>query len=330
VDRLGRPAVQVLGAGAAIALGWSSTAGLPLVWAGPYALSALAGLWWLARVLPSGRGPALAEAREFWAYTAPRALGSVAQVALQRLDIVLVAALAGPVQAAVYTAATRFVVLGQLAAQAIATGVQHRFGTLFAVGDRAAAGELYRTATGWLIALTWPVYLLLAVLAPYLLPVFGPGYGVGAPMLVILALAMLVATGTGMVDNVLNMAGRTTWTLANVVLALVVDVVLNVVLVPRIGALGAAIAWAVAIVLNNLLPLGQLAVSLRLHPFGAGAATAAGLAVGCFGVLPFVAAELGGRSPAVLLGATVAGGLFYVAGLWVARGPLRLLAWRAG
>ena len=36
----------------------------------------------------------------------------------------------------------------------------------------------------------------------------------------VLALAMVVATGCGTVDTVLAMAGRTSWTLANVVLAL--------------------------------------------------------------------------------------------------------------
>jgi O-antigen/teichoic acid export membrane protein len=147
--------------------------------------------------------------------------------------------------------------------------------------------------------------------------------------MVLLALTMLVATGCGMVDNVLNMAGRTRWTFANALLALAVDVVLNVLLIPRIGILGAAVAWAAAIAANNLLPLAQLGWAEGLHPFGRGTAVAAGLAVVCFGVLPLTGALLAGRTLPVLLGTTVAGAALYGAGLWAARAPLRLSALRA-
>jgi O-antigen/teichoic acid export membrane protein len=331
VDRVGRPLAQVLGLGAAVLAGWSVSFALPLVWAGPFLLSAVVAAVWLGRLVRRATaGPAGAPPwREFWAFTGPRALGSVAQIALQRLDIVLIAALAGPAEAALYTAATRFLVFGQLGGTALGTGVQHRFGTLFATGDRAGAAELYRTSTAWLVVLTWPLYLLFAVFSPYVLALFGRGYAVAEPVMVLLALTMLVATGCGMVDNVLNMAGRTTWTLANAVLALVLDVALNFLLVPRIGILGAAVAWAVAIAANNLLPLAQLGWSMGLHPFGRGPAIAAGLAAACFGVLPLVAVVLAGRTPPVLIATTVAGAALYVAGLWAARGPLRLSALRS-
>ncbi len=41
------------------------------------------------------------------------------QIAIQRADIIIVAALISPSAAAVYTAATRFVVLGQFSSMAI-------------------------------------------------------------------------------------------------------------------------------------------------------------------------------------------------------------------
>ena len=327
VDRVGRPLAQVLGLGVALVAGWSVSYALPLVWAGPFLPSAVVAALWLRRLRPRAAATGgVPPWREFWAFTGPRALGSVAQIALQRLDIVLIAALAGPAEAALYTAATRFLVFGQLGGTALGTGVQHRFGTLFATGDRAGAAELYRTSTAWLIVLTWPLYLLFAVFSPYVLALFGRGYPVAEPVMVLLALTMLVATGCGRVANVLNMAGRTTWTLANAVLALVLDVALNFLLVPRIGILGAAVAWSVAIAANNLLPLAQLGFAERLHPFGPGTGIAAGLAATCFGVLPLVAAVLAGRTPPVLIGAAVAGTVLYLGGLWAAREPLRLSA----
>lgn len=193
------------------------------------------------------------EVGAFWRFTAPRAVASVAQLALQRLDIVLVAAIRGPAEAA----ATRFLVVGQLGGQAISLAVQPHLGVHLTREDRAETNNLYRTATAWLILMTWPLYLLAVAFAPYLLGVFGAGYAEGAAVVLVLCLTMLVATGCGMVDVVLNMAGRTSWNLGNSLLALTVNVTLNHLLIPPLGILGAAIAWAVAILVNSLLPLAR-------------------------------------------------------------------------
>ena len=55
--------------------------------------------------------------------------------------------------------------------------------------------------------------------------IFGPKYAAGTTVLVILGLVMLVATGCGLVDVVLAMAGKTFWTFANSVIALTIMVV---------------------------------------------------------------------------------------------------------
>ena len=55
------------------------------------------------------------------------------------------------------------------------------------------------------------------------------------------------------------MAGKSSWNMGNAVLALVVDSSDSTCcLLPHIGILGAAIGWAVAILVANLVPLAQL------------------------------------------------------------------------
>jgi O-antigen/teichoic acid export membrane protein len=130
---------------------------------------------------------------------------------------------------------------------------------------------------------TWPLYLLAIAYAPVYLGLFGPQYRSGSLIVTVLAGAMLVASACGMVDMVLAMGGRTWWNLANVALALVVMLGFDAVLVPRHGALGAAIGLAAAVLANNLVPLAQVRRSLGLHPFGRATLAAAGLALACFG-----------------------------------------------
>jgi O-antigen/teichoic acid export membrane protein len=256
--------------------------------------------------------PARGLARRYWAFTGPRAVATLAQLALQRVDVLLVAALAGLAPAALYTVAGRFVVGGQFVNQAISQVVQPRLAERLAVDDRAGAERLYRYATAWLVLATWPLYLLVAGYAGSYLALFGEAYRAGAAVVVVLAAAMALAAACGMVDMVLAMAGRTRWNLGNVLVALAVMLAVDAAAIPRLGALGAALGLAAAVVVNNLLPLAQIRRSLGLHPFGAATRTAAALAAGCFGV-PALWAALDGARPAPLA-ATAVGTVAYVFG----------------
>jgi O-antigen/teichoic acid export membrane protein len=327
VERVGRPLGQLVLVVGAIGLG--SAALLVPAWSLPYLLGLVSVTWSLRRLhrATPGAGPLVRPpremSREYWRYTGPRILANVAQIALQRMDIVLVGALRGPRDAAIYAAVTRFLVVGQLGSQAVSLVVQPTLAELLATKDLRGTKVLYQISTAWLIALTWPLYLLSAVLAPQLVGLFGNGYAAGSPVIVVLAIAMLVATGCGMVDMMLTMAGKTSWNLGNVLLALSVNIVLDLLLIPRYGVLGAGIAWAVAIVLNNLVPLAQVGWLLRVHPLGRQALTVMAAAGVCFGLLPLLARTLS-DSPVALAAAAVLGAVGYLALLVRLRRLLRL------
>ncbi|BCJ52239.1 hypothetical protein Asp14428_37140 [Actinoplanes sp. NBRC 14428] len=339
LDRILRSTLQLLCVGAAgVAALWTG-ASLPafaFAWAVPYLPVAILAAVSLRRIYLAGkperfrsrRSERLDLRRDFWRFTGPRALASVAQLALQRVDVLLVAALGGLAPAAVYAVAGRFVVLIQFANQGISQSVQPRLAEALAVGDRDTANHLYRTATGWLVLVTWPINLLVILFAPLYLGLFGAHYRTGTPVVVVLACAMLVATGCGMVDMVLAMAGRTSWNLYNVLLALVVTAGLDVLLIPRYGALGAAIGLACALVVNNLLPLVQVARAARLHPFGRGTLAAGALSVACFGVLPRLVTAVTGTGTTGLVLATVPAVAAFAAGAWLLRGHLALDAFK--
>src|SRR5262249_7980823 len=152
----------------------------------------VASVWYrrIAARLRPGPADTRALARDFWRYTGPRAVGQICQTALQRADIVLIAALASPRDAAIYTAATRFRVSGTLGTQAVQQATQPAVSRLIALEDRAGTARVFAGCTTWTVALTWPVHLSVAVAAPIYLSLFGSGYtGSGQAATVILALA---------------------------------------------------------------------------------------------------------------------------------------------
>jgi O-antigen/teichoic acid export membrane protein len=363
VDKIGRSTVQL--AGIAVAALAGSAALLAPLWALPYVPAAAVAWLWIRRIrrrpsssprgmpdvppelaallalstaVPSMRGAprvgrrmqqrrlANANPRGFWQFTTPRGIASLAKITLQRIDIVLVAIMMGPAQAAVYTAATRFLVVGQLGNTAISMAAQPRFTELFALGDRRSANVVYQVTTAWLVLLTWPLYLLAVVYGPEVLTVFGHSYRAGADVMLILGVTMLLATACGQVDMVLITTGRSSWSLINGLLAVVVNVSLDLVLIPRYGITGAAIGWAIAIMVTNLMPMAQLASSIHLQPFGRGTLLAAGLSVASFGAVPLAIRSVIGGGLAGLAAGVAAGCVVEAAGLWRFRGALRLSA----
>ena len=97
---------------------------------------------------------------------------------------------------------------------------------------------------------------------------------------------------------------------------------IDLILVPRIGIVGAAIGWATALVVANLVPLYQIWRHLGMHPFGRATATAYGLAAVCLGLVPLVG-RLVADDGGALVGFAI-GVLLYAAGGWRLRDRLQL------
>src|SRR5262249_61778048 len=110
--------------------------------------------------------------------------------------------------------------------------------------------------------------------------------------------------------------GRTSWSLANGLLAVGVTMAVALVLIPRYGITGAAIGWAAAILVSNLVPLIQLAATLQLSPFGRNTAISCTLSVLSFGVIPLAVRAALGDGVVSLLIAALAGCAFQATGLW--------------
>jgi O-antigen/teichoic acid export membrane protein len=142
--------------------------------------------------------------------------------------------------------------------------------------------------------------------------------------MVIMGCAMLLVMGCGQVDMILVTSGRSSWSLVNAGLAVVVNVTLDLLLIPRYGITGAAIGWAVAFGVINLMTLTQVAVVMRLHPFGRGSLIAIALTTIGFFVVPLAARTLLGGGAAVSAGAVAVGCAVLAAGMWRFRGTLRL------
>ena len=262
---------------------------------------------------------------EFWSFTWARGIATMAQMALQRLDIVLVAAMLGAVEAAVYTAATRFVPLGGFGNQAIQQVLQPRFAALLAAEDLPTLRVLYRVATSWSMAVSWPAYVIAASVPMVYLSLFGDEYDdSGVTVVVVMATGMLVATMLGPADTLLLMSGRSVASLINMLVALTVDIVGCLVLIPRIGIAGAAVAWATAQALRSVLGFLQVRSATGIKPWGPGAAVVLAANAFCFAVPLLLLSNWVRMDIWTLVAVAIVLAAVYAAVLWLGREPLVL------
>lgn len=124
---------------------------------------------------------------------------------------------------------------------------------LFARGDGPGLRDAYWRTAAWLAVLTFPVFAITVPLAAdTTVLLFGERYASSAPYLVLLSLGFYANAAVGFNQQTLQVYGRIRWVVAVNVGTAVLNIGLSLALIPLYGALGVALANAVALVTQNL------------------------------------------------------------------------------
>jgi O-antigen/teichoic acid export membrane protein len=172
---------------------------------------------------------------------------------LENSDVVLIGKLLDPREVAIYFAAIRTGGLIAFLYFAVAALAVPRISQIHSTGSRE---EMQRVVSGIIRLMFWPsvaAALALAAIGPFALSLFGEGFSAGYTVLVIVLTGLVVRSATGPVEFLLNMTGHQMDTVRVYALAAFANIALNIVLIPKMGILGAALATYGSIVAANLL-----------------------------------------------------------------------------
>jgi len=175
-----------------------------------------------------------------------------AYLVLENTDIVMLGYFTPPDDIAIYYAVIRTSGLLGFIAFAVSALAAPRFSTLHAQEKTAELRAFYHQS----IHLTlWPSLALGALLLLFgepILAFFGPQFSSGYPALTILVTAMLFEAAFGPVSFLLSMTGHQAATARAIGYTAVANIVLNAILIPQWGLLGAATATALSIMLRTI------------------------------------------------------------------------------
>lgn len=213
------------------------------------------GLGW-ARAPRGWRGaPRARLAGEVVGYGVRGQTGGLLLLANARLDFVLLAALAGPATLGLYAVAAKYAEITRLPALAL-TWVSY---PRFAATTSAEAGSEARRWLPLALAAVGVLVVPFLLAAPWVLELlYGARFADAAGPARILLLGMLLAGGAGLATGFLYGRGRPGRNSLAVLVGLVVTVVLDLLLIPRFGAVGAAWASTASYLLTDALLIAML------------------------------------------------------------------------
>jgi O-antigen/teichoic acid export membrane protein len=162
-------------------------------------------------------------------------------------DTLVLGILSDTAQVGIYGVALRISATTAFVLIAINSVVAPQFAALHADGRHAELEVLARRSSFWTLVLASPLILVFIIFPTEILRLFGEPFVGGAWSLRLLALAQLVNVSTGQLTSLLIMTGHEKLMRNNMIFSAALNLAGNLLLVPLLGALGAAISTAVSI-----------------------------------------------------------------------------------
>ena len=139
---------------------------------------------------------------------------------------------------------------------------------LYAKGEYEQIDRLYWQTAAWIAVFTFPLFgVCFALAEPTTVLLFGEQYEESAAILSLLALGYYVHAAFGFNQHTMKVFGKSWCILATDLMSVVTILGLNLLLVPRFGAVGGAVGTCLTLVAHNVFNQVGLAFGTPVKPF---------------------------------------------------------------
>lgn len=170
-------------------------------------------------------------------------------------DILMLGIFIDEAQVGIYNVVIKLAMLSILTMMAINTIAGPKFSELYSRGDMQGLKKTAQNATRMIFYSALPIIIVLVFFAKYILGIFGQEFTAGVYALWILMIGQFMSVCSGPVVILLNMTGKQVPLNVVMLIASILNVVLNYFLIPIYGIEGAAIATAISLTFNRIAPV---------------------------------------------------------------------------
>ncbi|HAT4141226.1 TPA: oligosaccharide flippase family protein [Clostridium perfringens] len=127
--------------------------------------------------------------------------------------------------------------------------------------------NLYIEITRIILLLSTPILLIILFYSKTLMGIFGERFRTGSLAFIILSLGQFFNIIVGPNESLLSMTGNQKCSMINGIIIAIVNIALNIILIPYMGIVGSAIAGNIAIVSVNIIKTIQVKHKLNILPY---------------------------------------------------------------
>ena len=222
-------------------------------------LAAVVTTWFIVRRLQANsQDVALARASSPFSFkkhlqvSVPMILTSFIQLLNGRIDIIMLGWFHPTALVGVFGVAFKVSVISDFVISALKTIAMPKISELYWAGDTDDLRKMLRVSTRLIFFSGIPVALVLLIFPETILSWIGDGYEAGATTLRIFAIAQFISASAGLVGAFMNMTGNQKIFTRMVGVATLVNIALNLLLIPTYGMEGAAIGTLVSTIIWNV------------------------------------------------------------------------------
>src|SRR6266498_2062625 len=196
-------------------------------------------------------------AAAIFAFTIPLLSTDLLYVLMESMDAVLLGYFRNTSDIATFRSVQTSAGLNQLAMMSFQTLFTPMAARLFARKSYEEVNDLYWQTAIWMAVMSFPIFAVTFALAqPVTVLVYGQKYASAAPILALLSLGYYFSTALGFNGLTIRVFGKMRYV-----------VIINVMLIPAYGALGAAIGTCATMIVHNLLKQLGLRLSTTVNFF---------------------------------------------------------------
>jgi len=198
-------------------------------------------------------GPKRYEVKTWFATSLPIFVVEGFYLLLTYVDILTLEHIRSPGEVAVYYAAARLLAIVAFVYFAIAGATTHKFTEYHVAGNKERLASFFRETARWTF---WPSLAACAMILTFgrpLLALFGANFESGYIVMFILSVGMLARAAVGPAERLLNMLGERKLCAFVYAVAFFINLALCLILIPRIGIEGAAVATSTAIMAESIM-----------------------------------------------------------------------------
>ncbi|MDY6936502.1 MAG: oligosaccharide flippase family protein [Cyanobacteriota bacterium] len=195
----------------------------------------------------------------------PLLLGNGFFIVLSYTDVLMLGTWIDPAAVGMYSVAAKTSIWVRFVLQAVNTVVAPMFSELYAQGDRHALQALVSKTARWMFFPTIFAAILVIVNSEWILGLFGPEFVAARGQTIVLVGGSCVNALSGSVGYLMAMTGHQTQSSKVLGYSALVNLVLNVILIPKFAGLGAAIATATAMAMWNIWLYVLVVKNIGIH-----------------------------------------------------------------